>query len=72
MTQQKVIEERDEMSRWLTAHEVAKALGVSTDTVYRLVAEKRLPHLRVRRSIRFRLVDIEAALAGAGHQVSDT
>ena len=63
MDQQQQQPASDSRNRWLSARQVAEALGVSEDTIYRLVAEGRLPHLRVRRAIRLRLQDIESALA---------
>ncbi len=44
----------------LTVKEVAKYLGVSSQTVYLWVERKRIPHLRVMgRSIRFLRSDLE-------------
>jgi excisionase family DNA binding protein len=46
--------------RLLTVREVAKALNVSTSTVYKLCEEGKLPHVRVSNAIRVH----PAALAG--------
>ena len=51
-----------------TAAHVAKRLGVSEDTVYRLVTEKRIGHVRVgigrsKPRIRFHDEDVEAFIA---------
>lgn len=42
----------------LSVREVAKLLGVSTATVYKLVEEGEIPHRRVRNSIRVRRGDL--------------
>ncbi|WP_414654221.1 helix-turn-helix domain-containing protein [Hyalangium sp.] len=49
-------------ARLLTVEEVARYLGVSRATVYKLCSEGRLPHLRVSNAIRFRPSDIGALL----------
>lgn len=36
-----------------TVKEVAKYLGVSVDSIYKMVREKQIPHFRVRRTILF-------------------
>lgn len=41
----------------------ATYLGISTRTVRRLAHERRIPHLRVGRRLRFELADLEAFLA---------
>lgn len=46
--------------RLMTLREVADRLAVSTKTVYRLKNEGALAHLKVRGSLRFREVDVEA------------
>ena len=46
----------------LDAHEAAAYLAVGTQTVYRLVRGGRLPHTRVGRAIRFRVVDLDLYL----------
>lgn len=42
----------------LTAHDVARKVRVSTRTVRRLVAEGRLPVIRIGRLVRFRARDV--------------
>ncbi|MEX2459716.1 MAG: helix-turn-helix domain-containing protein [Paenibacillaceae bacterium] len=42
----------------LTVPDVAQLLGVSTVTIYSLVREQRIPHLRIRSRILFRLESI--------------
>ena len=44
--------------RLLTIREMAEYLRVNPFTVYRWVAQKRIPHLRVGRTLRFRLDDV--------------
>jgi excisionase family DNA binding protein len=46
----------------LTVQEVARYLGVSRATVYKLCSEGRLPHLRVSNTIRIRPSDVGALL----------
>lgn len=43
----------------LTVSETADHLGVSVDTIYTMVREKQIPHVRVRRRIFFRVEAIE-------------
>ncbi len=52
------------METWLTVREVAGLLKVSTATVYRLVAEGRLRHVRVSNAIRVPAQEIQAIVAG--------
>jgi excisionase family DNA binding protein len=51
-------------ARLLTVSEVAQALRVSNMTVYRLVSAGELPALRVGRSVRLRVADVESYLSG--------
>jgi len=44
----------------LTVRAVAARLGVSTATVYKLVAQGDLPHVRVSNAIRISPVDLDA------------
>ena len=48
--------------RLLTRVGLARALRVSVRTVDRMLAEKRIPFLRFRCVVRFRLADVERAL----------
>lgn len=43
----------------LTVKEVAIMLGVSIDTIYTMVRENEIPHIRVRRRILFYINSIE-------------
>ncbi|MEC1155674.1 helix-turn-helix domain-containing protein [Cytobacillus horneckiae] len=44
----------------LTVHEVADYIGVSIDTIYTMVREKQIPHVRVRRRIFFSIETIDS------------
>lgn len=44
---------RPAATKLLLAPDVAKRLGMSTQRIYELVRQKRLPHVRVGRQIRF-------------------
>ena len=46
----------------LDVREVAACFNVGVDHIYRLVRRGDLPHTRVGRALRFRLVDVEAYL----------
>ena len=48
----------------LATHEAAAYLALTTGTLYTMVRAGELPHTRVGRSIRFRLVDLDEYLAG--------
>lgn len=45
------------------AKEIAEYLGVSKDTVYRLVRENKIPHIRIQSTILFRLASVTKWLA---------
>lgn len=49
--------------RWLTTHDVALRLGIKPRTVALWVRQGRLPAYRLGRSLRFKLEEIERALA---------
>lgn len=44
----------------LTAHEIAQYIGVHVDTIYTMVKQKQIPHVRVRRRILFSVETIDA------------
>jgi len=44
----------------MTAEETANYLGVSIDTIYRMVRQKQIPHIRVRKRILFRVNSLDA------------
>ena len=52
----------DSLPHLLTIEELADHLGVSVRHVRRLIAERRVPHLRVGRFIRFDPADVTAWL----------
>jgi len=43
----------------LTVQEAAEYLGVHPDTIYNMVREKQIPHVRIRRRIFFRVEAID-------------
>jgi len=53
------------MAHLLTVRAVAAHVGVSTATIYKLVAQGELPHVRVSRAIRVKPDDRAAYLARA-------
>ncbi|GIM44454.1 hypothetical protein DNHGIG_00030 [Collibacillus ludicampi] len=44
----------------MTVQEVAQYIGVCEDTIYNMVREKKIPHMRARRRIFFRKDSIDA------------
>jgi len=50
-------------ARFLTVHEVAELLRVSTMTVYRLIKAGDLPAVRIGKSFRLREDDVDAFIA---------
>lgn len=44
----------------LTAQEIAKYIGVHVDTIYTMVRQREIPHVRVRRRILFNIETIDA------------
>ncbi|TCJ01339.1 helix-turn-helix domain-containing protein [Cytobacillus praedii] len=44
----------------LTAQEIAKYIGVHVDTIYTMVRQREIPHVRVRRRILFNVETIDA------------
>jgi excisionase family DNA binding protein len=53
------------MTRLLSTNEVAARFGLHPDTVRRLTRAGKLPAIRLCRCLRYRLEDVEAALAKA-------
>ena len=54
--------------RLLTVRELAEYVRVNPFTVYRWVEQNRIPHLRVGRTLRFRLEDIDEFMRERGHK----
>ncbi|WP_102274055.1 excisionase family DNA-binding protein [Cytobacillus massiliigabonensis] len=48
----------------LTAQEIANYIGVHVDTIYTMVRQKEIPHVRVRRRILFNIETIDAWMRG--------
>ena len=49
----------DVEKQWLTTKEICKELGVSSSTLYRLIAKHNLPAQKVGRFWNFKKVDVE-------------
>ena len=47
------------MERLLTVQQVADLLGIKVQTIYLWVAQKRIPHRKIGRLVRFRMCDVE-------------
>lgn len=58
--QQQAAPTASEQQEVLSVDQVARRLGVSAKTIYRLVREGRIPYLRVGRSLRFRAPQIQS------------
>ena len=56
----------------MTVEECAKALGISRNSAYNLVAEGRLPHLRLGRRLVIPRVALDRLLKGVGSGVGET
>ncbi len=52
------------MKTALTINDVAEMLGLSTDSVYKLVRENQIPHVRAGRRILFHRLVIDSWLKG--------
>jgi excisionase family DNA binding protein len=52
-----------QFDRLCTVSELAELLGLTRGTIYEWVETRRIPHLRLGRSIRFRPSDVAAILA---------
>jgi excisionase family DNA binding protein len=55
----------DTLPTLLNIDQLAERLGVSSRHIRRLIAERRVPHLRVGRFVRFDPVDVAAWLDGS-------
>ncbi len=51
-----------ENSRFLTAAQLAEILHVTTRTLYGMARESRIPHIRIGRTLRFDLEQVQQAL----------
>jgi excisionase family DNA binding protein len=52
--------------RWLSVDEIAAYLGIKRDTVYKWIAEKRMPACRLGRLWKFRTEDVDAWVKSGG------
>ena len=59
------------LSSFLNVKEVAEYLALKTSTVYSLVEEKKIPHYRIGRQIRFKVSEIDEWMAGQKEPVVD-
>ena len=57
------LEKKTEKIDLLRTDQIAKALGVSTDAIYKWCARGLLPHYRLEKCIRFKLEDVQEFLA---------
>lgn len=55
------------MKQIITVNELASYLQVSTDSIYAMVREKQIPHIRVRRRILFSMDMIEEWMRSNAH-----
>ncbi|MNO15647.1 Helix-turn-helix domain protein [compost metagenome] len=55
------------MKQIITVNELASYLKVSTDSIYAMVREKQIPHIRVRRRILFSRDMIEEWMRSKAH-----
>ncbi|OAB32993.1 helix-turn-helix domain-containing protein [Paenibacillus glacialis] len=53
-----------------TVIELSELLGISTDTVYTMVRERQIPHLRIRRRVIFYKETIEEWLRTSNNNVN--
>jgi excisionase family DNA binding protein len=51
---------------WLSADDIAEHLGVTKDTVYPWIAEKRMPAHKVGRLWKFQASEVDAWVRGGG------
>ena len=59
-----------DQDQYLTALQVAQEMGVSDQTVYNWIREKRLPATKIARSVRVRRSDLERMIAA--HSTTDS
>ena len=60
-----------EQEPWVSVDEVAKHLGIVTDTVYRWIESKSLPAHRVGRLWKFKLSQVDAWIEAGGAAVDE-
>ena len=58
--------------RWLSVDEIANYLGIKRDTVYKWIAEKRMPCHRVGRLWKFRKDEIDVWVTSGGATTTKT
>ena len=61
----------DSSPGFLNVRQIGNYLGIKDSTVYSMVEEKRIPHYRVGRLVRFRKADVDEWMAGQKEAVVD-
>src|SRR4030042_4585224 len=61
----------DSLSSFLNVKEVATYLALKISNVYSLVEEKKIPHYRIGRQIRFKISEIDEWMMGQKEEVVD-
>jgi excisionase family DNA binding protein len=56
---------------FLNIKEISGYLGIKTSTIYAMVAEKRIPHYRLGRQIRFKRADVDGWMEEQKQEVVD-
>ena len=59
----------DSLSSFLNVKEVSVYLALRRSTVYSLVEEKKIPHYRIGRQIRFKVSEVDEWMAGQRQEV---
>lgn len=60
----------DEEERYLSTEEIAEHYSVAAITIYRLANAGRIPYIRVGRTYRFRLSEVDAAFKAETDQAA--
>ncbi len=62
---------RDLSSGFLNVQAIARYLGIKVSNLYAMVEEKRIPHYRIGRLVRFKLEEVEVWMQGQKKPVVD-
>lgn len=60
-----------EQTGFMNIQEISGYLGIKVSTLYALVEEKRIPHFRIGRQIRFKRSDVDVWMDGQKEEVVD-